>query len=274
MGVYICINLCDVSLVFGWLKEVDMGKVALITGGSQRIGKGISNALAQNGYDIVVHYNSDKRGAIDVVKNARSHGVQAYEVKANLLNDKETLALISKSRDLVGKPLTLLINNASIFEFDTIETASLTSWDRHFGTNLKAPFFLSQAFLEQAPDPIEDEKHELVAQAQIINMIDQRVVNISPYFSTYTIAKMALWAFTRTAAQEMAPRVRVNAIGPGPTLQAHNQTVESFNKQRKNTVLRRGSNVEDITDCLLFFLNSNSVTGQLVCVDGGQSLEW
>ena len=201
-------------------------------------------------------------------------GVKAHSIQADLINDTDTLDLVPKSKKLIGKPLTLLINNASIFEYDTIETASLESWDRHLGTNLKAPFFLSQAFLRQAPDPLKDKRNELLTQAQIINIIDQRVVNISPFFSTYTIAKMALWSFTRTAAQEMAPRVRVNAIGPGPTLKAANQSQNSFLEQRRNTVLKRGSNIEDIISCLWFFLENRGVTGQLICADGGQSLEW
>ncbi len=251
-----------------------MGKVALITGGTQRIGRSISKSLAKNGYDILVHYHSDITGANEVVEYARSVGVEAHSIQADLINDKEIMDLVPKSKKLIGKPLNLLINNASIFEYDTIETASLESWERHFGTNLKAPFFLSQAFLRQAPDPVKDKRKELVTQAQIINIIDQRVVNISPFYSTYTIAKMALWSFTRTAAQEMAPRVRVNAIGPGPTLKAADQSQNNFLKQRRNTILRRGSNIEDIISCLWFFLENRGVTGQLVCADGGQSLEW
>ena len=251
-----------------------MGKVALITGGTQRIGRSISKSLAENGYDILVHFHSDIIGANEVVEYARSLGVQAHSIQANLLNDNEILDLIPKSKKLIGKPLTLLINNASIFEYDTIESASLENWDRHFATNLKAPFFLTQAFLRQAPKPVKDERKELVSQAQIINIIDQRVVNISPFFSTYTIAKMALWSFTRTAAQEMAPRVRVNAIGPGPTLKAADQSQDSFLSQRQNTVLKRGSNIEDIISCVWFFLENRGITGQLICADGGQSLEW
>ena len=251
-----------------------MEKVALITGGTQRIGRSISKSLAQNGYDILVHYYSDMKGADEVVEYARSLGVQAHSIQANLLNDNHILDIVPKSKKLIGKPLTLLVNNASIFEYDTIETATLESWDRHFGTNLKAPFFLTQAFSKQAPEPVKDERNELVSQAQIINVIDQRVVNISPFFSTYTIAKMALWSFTQTAAQEMAPRVRVNGIGPGPTLKAADQSQDSFLQQRQNTVLKRGSNVEDILSCLWFFLENRGVTGQLICADGGQSLEW
>lgn len=251
-----------------------MGKAALITGGSQRIGRGISNTLARNGFDIVVHYNSDSNGAAKAVDYARSQGVQAYSIKANLLKDEEILDLVPKAKELLGQPLMVLINNASIFEYDTIETATLDNWHRHFSTNLKAPFFLSQAFFRQAREPAYDKNNELYAQANIVNIVDQRVMNISPFFSTYTIAKMALWSFTRTAAQEMAPKVRVNAIGPGPTLQARDQSHESFLAQRNNTVLKRGSNVEDITRSLWFFLENKGVTGQLICADGGQSLEW
>jgi NAD(P)-dependent dehydrogenase (short-subunit alcohol dehydrogenase family) len=168
----------------------------------------------------------------------------------------------------------VLINNASIFEHDTLETATRTSWDRHIGSNLRAPYILTQALAAQAPDPSLDSNGEPRAEALIINMVDQRVLKLTPEFSTYTIAKMGLWALTRTAAQGLAPRVRVNAIGPGPTLQGSRQSTVHFARQRAATTLERGANSEDITGAMLYFLNAPAVTGQLLCIDGGQHLAW
>jgi NAD(P)-dependent dehydrogenase (short-subunit alcohol dehydrogenase family) len=168
----------------------------------------------------------------------------------------------------------VLINSASIFEYDTLESATRTSWDRHFESNLRAPFVLTQALAAQAPEPVQDENGEPLAQALVINMIDQRVRKLTPEFMSYTLAKMGLWAFTQTAAQALAPRVRVNAIGPGPTLRGARQSEAHFAAQRAATVLERGANPADITGALSYFLNAPSVTGQLLCIDGGQHLCW
>ena len=165
-------------------------------------------------------------------------------------------------------------NNASIFEYDTVQTATKDSWDRHIGSNLRAPFVLTQAMAAQAPEPIMDDAGEPVAQALVVNMVDQRVRKLTPEFMTYTIAKMGLWAFTQTAAQGLAPKVRVNAIGPGPTLIGARQTQDHFDRQRAATVLKRGANPNDITAALGYFLDAPAVTGQLLCVDGGQHLGW
>ena len=168
----------------------------------------------------------------------------------------------------------ILINNASIFEYDNLGTATLESWDRHMATNLKAPFFLSQAFAIQAPDTKIDERGEPVAQAAIINMIDQRVRKLTPEFQTYTLAKSALWTLTQTSAQFLAPKIRVNAIGPGPTVQGHRQSEQHFNDQRRNTILQRGASAEEIAKVAEFLLESQGITGQLIAVDGGQHLGW
>jgi NAD(P)-dependent dehydrogenase (short-subunit alcohol dehydrogenase family) len=174
----------------------------------------------------------------------------------------------------LGGPLTVLVNNASIFEYDTLRTASRKSWDRHLESNLRAPFVLTQAFAAQAPAAGRDEAGEPVASGLVINMIDQRVHKLTPEFMTYTIAKMGLWALTRTAAQALAPQIRVNAIGPGPTLQGARQSDSHFTRQRAATVLGRGANPADITAALGFFLESPAVTGQMIAVDGGQHLGW
>ncbi|MEQ8367475.1 MAG: SDR family oxidoreductase, partial [Roseicyclus sp.] len=162
----------------------------------------------------------------------------------------------------------------SIFEYDNLHTATRTSWDRHLGSNLRAPFVLTQALAAQIPDPDIDENGEPVAQGLVVNMIDQRVRKLTPEFTTYTIAKMGLWALTRTAAQGLAPRIRVNAIGPGPTMQGARQSVDHFARQRAATILNRGADPEGICTALRYLMDARAVTGQLICVDGGQHLAW
>ncbi|MEL6418861.1 MAG: SDR family oxidoreductase, partial [Pseudomonadota bacterium] len=174
----------------------------------------------------------------------------------------------------LGGPITCLINNASIFEYDTMETATRESWDRHIGSNLRAPFVLTQQMALQGLAAASDKAGEPVATGLIVNMVDQRVRKLTPEFMTYTIAKMGLWAMTRTTAQALAPAIRVNGIGPGPTLQGGRQSAEHFAKQRAATVLGRGANPADITGALGYFLDSPAITGQLLCVDGGQHLAW
>ena len=168
-----------------------------------------------------------------------------------------------------------LVNNASVFEHDSIETATRDSWDRHMESNLRAPFVLIRALAAQVPAPVQRTRPgEPVAQGLVVNMIDQRVRKLTPDFASYTIAKMGLWALTRTAAQALAPRVRVNAIGPGPTLRGHRQTEDHFRRQRAATVLGRGADASDVTAALGYLLDAKAVTGQLICIDGGQHLAW
>jgi NAD(P)-dependent dehydrogenase (short-subunit alcohol dehydrogenase family) len=170
--------------------------------------------------------------------------------------------------------VTCLVNNASIFEYDTIHSATRESWDRHLGSNLRAPFLLTQAMAAQGLEPARDAAGEPVASGLIVNMIDERVRKLTPEFMTYTLAKMGLWALTQTAAQALAPVIRVNAIGPGPTLRGIRQTEAHFAAQRAATVLSRGANPDEICSALGYFLDAPGVTGQLLCVDGGQHLGW
>jgi NAD(P)-dependent dehydrogenase (short-subunit alcohol dehydrogenase family) len=195
-------------------------------------------------------------------------------IQADLLDEAETSALLPEASRLLGQPITVLINNASIFEYDTVQTATKSSWDRHIGSNLRAPFVLTQALAQQVPDAQMDENGEPIAGALVVNMVDQRVRKLTPEFMTYTIAKMGLWALTQTAAMGLAPHVRVNAIGPGPTLQGARQSDDHFARQRASTVLGRGANPSDITAALGYFLDAPAVTGQLLCVDGGQHIGW
>ncbi|WP_300582157.1 SDR family oxidoreductase [Marivita sp.] len=247
---------------------------ALITGAGKRLGRAMALYLADRGFDVAVHYASSADEAEEVAELIRAKGQQACTVQADLLNEDETQALTDAAIAGIGGPLTVLINNASIFEYDNIETATRDSWDRHLESNLRAPFVLTQHFAAQLPTPEIDDMNEAVAPGLVINMIDQRVRKLTPEFMTYTIAKMGLWAFTQTAAQALAPACRVNAIGPGPTLRGGRQSEAHFAKQRAATVLQRGSNTSDITGALGYFLDAPGVTGQLLCVDGGQHLGW
>mgnify|MGYP003626172833 FL=1 len=229
--------------------------------------------LAQRGYDVAVHFAGSEVAADEVVSEIRAMGRRAVALQADLLDEAETAALLPRAAQALG-PLTVLVNNASIFEYDTIHTATRESWDRHIGSNLRAPFVLIQAFAAQAPAAVVDGAGEAVARSLVVNMIDQRVRKPTPEFMSYTLAKMGLWALTQTAAQALAPAIRVNAIGPGPTLIGARQSPDHFARQRANTVLRRGSNTGDIVAALGYFLDAPAVTGQLLCVDGGQHLGW
>lgn len=248
-------------------------KSALVTGAGSRLGRAMALKLGEMGYDVAVHYAQSAAGAEQTVAELEAMGRKAVAVQADLLDLDQTEALVGRAAGAVGE-LSVLINNASIFEYDSIETATRDTWDRHLGSNLRAPFILTQAFSEQVPDTIDDAQGEPVSQAAVINMIDQRVRKLTPEFMTYTIAKYGLWGFTQTAARALAPFVRVNAIGPGPTLQGGRQSLDHFNEQRISTVLRRGSNTDDITSAVQYIVSSPALTGQLLCIDGGQHLGW
>lgn len=247
---------------------------ALVTGGAQRIGAALCRKLAARGADVAIHCHASRDQAEALADELRSTGVRAVVVVADLLDRTETASVIPAAAAALGRPLTVLVNNASIFEYDTIATATFESWDRHIGSNLRAPFELIQAFAAQAPEATPDPSGHPVARARIVNMIDQRVRKLTPAFATYTIAKMGLWALTRTAAQGLAPHIRVNAIGPGPTLRGTRQTDAHFAGQQAATLLGRGSDPAEIALTLAYLLDAPGVTGQLICVDGGQHLAW
>ncbi len=247
---------------------------ALVTGGAKRIGRAIALYLAQRGADVAVHYSSSRAEAEETATAIRALGRTAALVQADLLDEDAVTHLVPQAAEALGGPLTILVNNASIFEYDTIQTATRKSWDRAIGSNLRAPFLLTQAFAAQAPQALTDANGEPLAQAMILNMIDQRVWKPTPEFMSYTLAKMGLWALTQTTAQGLAPHVRVNAIGPGPTVQGARQTESHFARQRSATILQRGAGPADVTAALGFFLDSPAVTGQMIAVDGGQHLAW
>lgn len=247
---------------------------ALVTGAGIRLGRAMAIYLAGRGFDVAVHYANSGGAAEETAAEIRSLGRAAATLRADLLDETQSTSLLPSAAEALGGPVTCLVNNASIFEYDTVATATRESWDRHLESNLRAPFVLTQAMAAQGLEPGTDDGGEPVASGLIVNMVDQRVRKLTPEFMTYTIAKMGLWAMTRTTAQALAPAIRVNAIGPGPTMRGHRQSEAHFAAQRAATVSGRGSNPEDVTAALGFFLDAPAVTGQLICVDGGQHLGW
>ncbi|MEM9616318.1 MAG: SDR family oxidoreductase [Pseudomonadota bacterium] len=238
---------------------------ALVTGAGRRIGRTLALTLAAAGYDIAVHYNSSKTDAEDVAALIEKRGRRAAVVKADLSEESETESLIEKATAAIG-PLSLLVNSASAFEHDDIETMTRASWDRHMEANLRAPVKLAQDFTKQAKQD---------ANNLIVNLIDQRVLKLTPQFLSYTVSKAALFSVTKTLAQSLGPKgIRVNAIGPGPTLKNPRQSDEDWRRQNQATVLGRGAKPEDISAALIYLTTARAVTGQMIAVDGGQHLAW
>ena len=247
---------------------------ALVTGAGKRLGRAMALKLAERGYDVAVHYSRSQHEAQDTVSEIRALDRQAVALRADLLSEDEAQGLLPAAARALGGPITCLVNNASIFEHDSATTASRDSWDRHMGSNLRAPFVLTQNMAAQGLNASVDANGEPLAAGLVVNMIDQRVRKLTPEFFSYTLAKSALWTLTQTAAQALSPQLRVNAIGPGPTLVGPRQSLDDFNHQRASTVLQRGANPSDVTAALAYLLDAPAVTGQLICVDGVQHLSW
>ncbi|MFQ5566374.1 MAG: SDR family oxidoreductase [Paracoccaceae bacterium] len=247
---------------------------ALVTGAARRLGRAMALDLAATGWDVAIHYCNSAGPAEETAAAARALGAGAATLQADLLAEDQTGGLITRAADALGGPLSLLINNASLFEDDLVATATRQSWDRAIDVNLRAPVRLTQDFAAQAPQAGADTDGEPVAGACIINMLDQRVWKPTPFFMSYSLAKSALLSFTRTSAQALAPHVRVNAIGPGPTLMAERESPEHFARQRAACILGRGSDADDIVVAMRFILTCKAFTGQMLAIDGGQHLAW
>lgn len=242
----------------------DAPGTALITGAARRIGKAIAVDLAAHGWNIAIHYNSSHKEAEDVAAEVHRYGVKVDIFQADLGMESECEQLVPSIRQKMG-PLTCLINNASVFEHDTPKTATRDSWDRHMQVNLRAPFVLTQGFRAQLPEKIE---------GNVINIIDQRVWNLTPVFTSYTLSKTGLWALTQTLAQGLAPDIRVNAIGPGPTLRNTFQSEQSFDQEWKSVLLGRKVDLWEVCEAIRFILDARSMTGQMIALDSGQHLGW
>lgn len=251
-----------------------MMRRALVTGAARRLGRAMALHLASRGIHVAVHYASSEAEAEATAAEARALGVTAAPLRADLLVEAETRTLVARAAEALGGPLDILVNNASIFEYDNIRSLTRESWDRHIESNLRAPVALTQDFARQAPRALRQADGAALAQALVVNMLDQRVLKLTPEFMSYTVAKMGLWAFTQTAARALGPDVRVNAIGPGSTLKGAQQREDHFHAQRANALLERGAGPEDICAALGYLIDARAVTGQLICVDGGQHLGW
>ncbi|MCG8652185.1 MAG: SDR family oxidoreductase [Pirellulales bacterium] len=236
----------------------------LITGAGRRIGRAIALAMAADGWRVAVHYNSSSGDADKTVDEITAAGGTAASLQADLEDLEATGDLVTACTDTLGMPVCL-INNASLFEPDDLETVTPESFSRHMKINLRSPVFLSQAFAERLPADVS---------GNIINILDQRVWKLTPDFFSYTLSKSALWTATRTMAQALAPRIRVNAIGPGPTLANERQDTALFEQQQQAVPLERGAALDEFGAAIRFILDAPSMTGQMIALDGGQHLAW
>ncbi len=247
---------------------------ALVTGAARRLGRAMALALAEDGWSVAVHFYGSESAAEETAEAARGLGAPTAAIlRADLATEAETARLVARAAEALGGPLTLLVNNAALFERDEALTATRESWDRHLEANLRAPFVLSQSFAAQAPEASEA-GGEPVARGLIVNMLDERVVHLTPHFLSYTVAKSGLWSLTRTLAMALAPAIRVNGIGPGPTLPAPRQSPEHFARMRAEAPLRRGAGPEDVVAALRYLVAAPAVTGQMIALDGGKHLNW
>lgn len=238
--------------------------VALVTGAARRIGRAIALALADSGWPVAVHFHGSGDDAARLRDEIGRLGGQAEVFQADLGREEETQALLPSVTDAMG-PVLCLVNNASIFERDEAATVSRASWDAHMETNLRAPFVLMQNLAAMLPGG---------CGGNVINLVDERVWNLTPHFVSYTLSKAGLWTLTQTMAQALAPRIRVNAIGPGPTLPSPRQTREQFERQSAIMPLGRGATPDEIADAVRFILAAPAMTGQMIALDGGQHLGW
>lgn len=242
---------------------------ALVTGGAVRIGRAIATGLADEGYRVVIHYHGSADEADKAVEELHAQFPERGKpvaLQADLSNEDEAGLLIGRAVEAAG-PLAVLVNNASLFGTDDFENVTKESWDNHLATNLRAPLVLSKAFAAALNETD-------LAEGNIVNMLDQRVWRLTPRFLSYTVSKSALWTLTQTMAMALAPRIRVNGIGPGPTLANERQDLDAFRRQQEATILGRGAELSEIAAAVRFILASPSMTGQMIALDGGQHLAW
>jgi len=240
----------------------EIRNTVLITGAARRIGRSIALDLAAHGWAVAVHYNNSEDEAAGVAAEIEAGGGRVATLSADLADEAQVQTLVERAAAEIG-PITCLINNASLFEKDTVKTATRDTWDRHMEVNLRAPFVLIQTFARQLPE---------ATSGNVINVIDQRVWNPDADFTTYTLSKVGLWGLTRTMAHALAPDIRVNAIGPGPTLPNVRQTEEEFTRQWEATPLARQVSLEDICHGVRYILGAVSMTGQMIALDAGEHL--
>ncbi|EJZ23094.1 SDR family oxidoreductase [Rhizobium sp. Pop5] len=237
---------------------------ALVTGAAKRIGRAIAEDLAANGFSVAIHANGSLGEAEELVTELRRNGYRAVALQADLTDIGETTELVAKASEALG-PLDLLVNNASVFQHDSARNFNAATWALHFDLHVRAPSILAAAFAQQMPPE---------AAGLIVNIIDQRVWALRPSFYSYTLSKSALWTATQTLAQALAPHIRVNAIGPGPSIPSERQAQEDFQAQVSALILQRGPALEEFGQTIRFLYDTPSITGQMIALDGGQHLAW
>ena len=238
-------------------------KKIIITGGATRIGAAIAKKMALPGVEILIHYNRSRSSAEKLKKNLSKKGTKIFLVKGDLNKESDLKKIIHFAKKKL-KYFDCLINNASLFENDKLENFTSISWDKHIATNLKAPAFLSKEFAKNVKGKNNN----------IINILDQRIFKLTPYFFSYTISKTGLYTLTKTSAMSLAPNIRVNGIAPGPTLKNQRQSKRHFIKQYLATPLKKQVDVEEICNAVDFLIKNTSITGQVLAIDSGQSLNW
>ena len=235
---------------------------ALVTGGGKRIGRAICLELASAGFDVAIHHRHSDDEAAEVARAVEALGRRAVTLSADLADAVATHDLVGRAAETLG-PLSVLVNNASVFADDRLDTITGETWSAHLDVNLRAPVLLAQVFARQATDG-----------SAIVNILDQRVLKPDPRFFSYGLSKSALWFATRTMAQALAPRIRVNGVGPGPTLPSVHQTPEDFAAEAGATLLERPGSPEAVARTVRWLVDAELVTGQMIAVDGGQHLAW
>jgi NAD(P)-dependent dehydrogenase (short-subunit alcohol dehydrogenase family) len=241
-----------------------MTKTALITGAAKRVGHAIAVELAHAGYDIAIHFRHSREDAGALAREISSLGRRAALVQADLEDEHAVEAILPHAIEQLG-PVNVLVNNASVFERDEVLDVTRAGWDRHVAVNLRAPFVLIQQFARLLPDGMD---------GAVVNMLDQSVWNVTPHFVSYTVTKGALWTLTQSMALALAPRIRVNGIGPGPVLPNERQSPTQFKAHWSSLPLERQIYPEDVARTARFLIESPSLTGQMIAVDGGEHLAW
>lgn len=239
-------------------------RTALVTGGAKRIGRAIVEDLAAHGFAVAIHCNRSRAEASALAEGIVRAGGKAAVVEADLLDPKATEALLERACEAVG-PVRLVVNSASIFEDDSAADPDFDIWDRHFAIHVKAPALLTAKLARSIPDGQD---------GLVVNIIDQRVWRLTPRYFSYTLSKSALWTATQTLAQAFAPKLRVNAIGPGPTVPSSRQAQADFDAQLEGLIMGRGPALEEFGATIRYLWDARSVTGQMIALDGGQHLAW
>jgi NAD(P)-dependent dehydrogenase (short-subunit alcohol dehydrogenase family) len=235
----------------------------IITGGATRVGAAIAETLSGPNIEITIHFNKSKLKAENLKKKLEKFGTKVHLVRGDLSKERDVYKIIRFSKSKM-KFFDCLVNNASLFENDKLENFSSKSWEKHISINLKAPALLTKEF----------SKNTRGKKNNIINIIDQRVFKLTPYFFSYTLSKTGLYTLTKTSAMSLSPNIRVNGIAPGPTIKNQRQSEKHFKNQYLSTPLKKQVDVKEICNAVDFFIKNQSITGQVIAIDSGQSLNW